>query len=90
MLSYIANKFSISPAYQLLFMLIDVAVIIFVAAVIAKIAISKHTYTCTECGHEFKVKWYWGASLGPHNNNERYLKCPKCKKGTWCIIDKDN
>lgn len=90
MLLRIIDNLSINPVYKLLFMFIEVAVIISVAVIIAKVAISKHTYTCTECGHRFEVKWYWGASLGAHDNNQRYLKCPKCKKGAWCIIDKDD
>ncbi len=89
-LQHIIDRLPIHPAYKLLFMLVFVFFVVSVATIISKIMISKHTYTCTECGYKFKVKWYWGASLGPHGNNERYLKCPKCKKCTWCIIDKEN
>lgn len=58
-----------------------------ITVIIAKIVISRHVWKCSECDHRFKVKWYWGASLSFHNGDKRVLKCPKCKKPTWCKID---
>ena len=60
---------------------------VIISIIIAKIIIARHFYKCTECGHRFKVKWYWGANLGPHDGNQRMMKCLKCKRPTWCKID---
>lgn len=58
-----------------------------ITVIIIKIVISRHVWKCSECDHRFKVKWYWGANLSFHNGDKRVLKCPKCKKPTWCKID---
>ena len=58
-----------------------------IAVILGKISIARHEYKCTECGHHFRVKWYWGASLSFHEGDRRMLKCPSCKKPTWCKIE---
>ena len=67
--------------------LIITLIYVIIAVIIAKIIIARHFYKCTECGHRFKVKWFWGASLGLHEGDMRMLKCPECKRHTWCKID---
>ena len=42
---------------------------VIIAVIIAKMIVARHFYKCTECGHRFKVKWFWGASLGPHEGD---------------------
>ena len=60
---------------------------VIIAVIIAKTIVARHFYKCTECDHRFKVKWFWGASLVPHEGDKRMLKCPKCKRPTWCKTD---
>ena len=48
-----------------------------------KLEISVGVYKCKECGHEI-VPTYLEALWAMHNGTTRYLKCPKCKKRTWC------
>ncbi len=40
--------------------LIITLIYVIIAVIIAKIIIARHFYKCTECGHRFKVKWFWG------------------------------
>lgn len=55
-----------------------------------KIEVSVGAYKCKNCGHEF-VPTYKKALFAMHMGTTRYLKCPKCKKRTWCkkIINKE-
>ena len=40
-------------------------------------------YKCKNCGYEI-VPTYKQALNAMHRGTTRYLKCPKCKKRTWC------
>jgi len=55
-----------------------------------KLEISVGAYKCKNCGHEI-VPTYFEALWAMHKGFTRYLKCPKCKKRTWCkkIINKE-
>lgn len=48
-----------------------------------KLEVSVGTYKCNNCGHEI-VPTYQQALWAIHRGTTRYLKCPNCKKRTWC------
>lgn len=48
-----------------------------------KLEVSVGVYKCKNCGHEI-VPTYSQALRSMHKGTTRYLKCPKCKKRTWC------
>ena len=48
-----------------------------------KLEVSVGAYKCKNCGHEI-VPTYKQALNAMHRGTTRYLKCPKCKKRTWC------
>ena len=48
-----------------------------------KLEVSVGAYKCKNCGHEIVPK-YSQALNAPHLGTTRYLKCPQCKKRTWC------
>ena len=48
-----------------------------------KLEVSVGAYKCKNCGHEI-VPTYSEALWAMHKGTTRYLKCPNCKKRTWC------
>ena len=48
-----------------------------------KLEVSVGVYKCKNCGHEI-VPTYSQALWAMHRGTTRYLKCPNCKKRTWC------
>ncbi len=48
-----------------------------------KLEVSVGVYKCKNCGHEI-VPTYLEALWASHLGTTRYLKCPNCKKRTWC------
>ena len=48
-----------------------------------KLEISVGAYKCKNCGQEI-VPTYSQALWAMHKGTTRYLKCPNCKKHTWC------
>ena len=48
-----------------------------------KLEVSVGAYKCKNCGHEI-VPTYSQALNAMHMGTTRYLKCPECKKRTWC------
>lgn len=48
-----------------------------------KLEVSVGAYKCKNCGYEI-VPTYSEALLAMHKGTTRHLKCPKCKKRTWC------
>ena len=48
-----------------------------------KLEVSVGAYKCKNCGHEI-VPTYSEALMAMHKGTTRYLKCPNCKKRTWC------
>ena len=54
-----------------------------------KLEVSVGAYKCKKCGHEI-VPTYTEALNAMHMGTTRYLKCPCCKKRTWCkkVINK--
>ena len=54
-----------------------------------KLEISVGTYKCKKCGCEI-VPTYSEAIIAMHRGTTRYLKCPNCKKRSWCkkVLDK--
>ena len=48
-----------------------------------KLEVSVGAYKCKNCGYEI-VPTYMQALNAMHRGTTRFLKCPKCKKRTWC------
>ena len=48
-----------------------------------KLEVSVGAYKCKNCGHEI-IPTYSEALWAMHRGTTRYLKCPNCKKRTWC------
>lgn len=48
-----------------------------------KLEVSVGAYKCKNCGHEI-VPTFRQALMAMHRGTTRYLKCPDCKKRTWC------
>ncbi len=48
-----------------------------------KLEVSVGAYKCKNCGYEI-VPTYTQALNAMHVGTTRYLKCPNCKKRTWC------
>jgi transcriptional regulator with XRE-family HTH domain len=48
-----------------------------------KLEISVGVYKCRHCGHEI-IPTYKNALNAMHIGTTRYLKCPNCKKRSWC------
>ena len=48
-----------------------------------KLEVNTGVYKCKKCGHEF-VEKYSKALFAMHLGTTRYLKCPECKKHSWC------
>lgn len=55
-----------------------------------KLEVSVGAYKCKNCGHEI-VPTYSEALWAMHMGTTRYLKCPECKKRSWCkkVLNKD-
>ena len=56
-----------------------------------KLEVSVGAYKCKNCGFEI-IPSYHEALWAMHRGTTRYLKCPNCKKRTWCkkVINKKN
>jgi len=48
-----------------------------------KLEVNVGVYKCKNCGHEI-IPTYSQALGAMHRGTTRYLKCPNCKKRTWC------
>ena len=48
-----------------------------------KLEVIVGVYKCKRCGHEI-IPTYTEALIAMHFGTTRHLKCPKCKKHTWC------
>ena len=55
-----------------------------------KLEVSVGAYKCKNCGFEI-VPTYTQALNAMHMGTTRYLKCPECKKRSWCkkVLNKD-
>ena len=55
-----------------------------------KLEINVGAYKCKKCGHEI-VPSYGEALKAMHFGTTRYLKCPNCKKRSWCkkVLNKE-
>lgn len=77
---HVGNQHADVPWY-----VIAIPTVIFLAIVftITGYCLKKHTYKCPECSEEFHPKLFSSAILYS-NGQEALLKCPKCKKRSYC------
>ena len=47
--------------------------------------ISKKKYVCPECRHKFHPS-FWVSVVSVHVGSDRYFKCPRCGKRSFCKI----
>ncbi len=69
--------------WQLVTILIILVVFLIPCFYALKLEISVGAYKCKSCGYEI-VPTYSEALWAMHRGTTRYLKCPKCRKRTWC------
>ena len=50
--------------------------------------ISKKKYVCPTCRHKFHPS-FWVAMVSLHVNSDRYFKCPRCGKKSFCKIARE-
>ncbi len=62
---------------------IPVAIYCAIVWIIAHMYIMSGTYICPQCYTEIKLKWYQ-ISAYVHLNGERLVKCPNCKRKSFC------
>lgn len=61
------------------------AIALAIVFVLVYMRLLSQTYICPHCNEEFKAKWYQ-FSVSLHYMDKRMLKCPKCKKRSFCKI----
>lgn len=81
------NELPISPVYQLLFTVLTIVGAFIFAFILPKVIFARHSYTCTECGHHFKGKFFRCATIVFNDEKGCEMKCPHCKKLTYCKYD---
>ncbi len=69
--------------WQLVLVLLICVVFLIPCFYALKLEVSVGAYKCKNCGHEI-VPTYSQALGAMHKGTTRYLKCPNCKKRTWC------
>ena len=69
--------------WQIAIMVGAVGVLIASACIVLWVENSVGSYICKECGQSF-VPSYGKMALAPHVGFTRRMKCPNCKKTTWC------
>lgn len=89
-LIFIAAFFSFPIWARLVVLLIVLILAASDIAVILLVAVSTEIFVCDKCGERF-VPTLSAYLLGAHTLHRRHLKCPHCKKKSWCksIIRKD-
>lgn len=43
-----------------------------------------YKWKCDECGEEFEINMFQNFTGLNGGINHKYLRCPQCKKRTWC------
>ncbi len=76
-----------SATYDVPWWIIIVPTVVFIFVVWYAVGkyISKKKYVCPSCHKTFYPKW-WGAAFSLHVNDDRALKCPHCKKKSFCHL----
>jgi DNA-directed RNA polymerase subunit RPC12/RpoP len=61
--------------------------IVITAALVLTVLVRWHArtvgYNCPECGHKFRIT-AWTDFKSPHYPHKKRLRCPACKKKSWC------
>ena len=69
--------------YRILLIVIGAVVILTGIGVAVALEITCGAFECRKCGHRF-VPSVGAYLMGVHTATTRLLKCPKCKKISWC------
>ena len=69
--------------YRILLIVIGTVVILTGIGVAVALEITCGAFECRKCGHRF-VPSVGAYLMGIHTATTRLLKCPKCKKTSWC------
>lgn len=69
--------------YRILLIVIGAVVILTGIGVAVALEITCGAFECRKCGHRF-VPSVGAYLMGIHTATTRLLKCPKCKKTSWC------
>ena len=69
--------------YRILLIVIGAVVILTGIGVAVALEITCGAFECRKCGHRF-VPSVGAYLMGMHTATTRLLKCPKCKKTSWC------
>ena len=69
--------------YRILLIVIGAVVILTGIGVAVALEITCGAFECRKCGHRF-VPSVGAYLMGIHTATTRFLKCPKCKKMSWC------
>lgn len=81
---FLLTKFLMPEGIWQIITIIGICVVFLIPLLFAlKLEVSVGAYKCKNCGCEF-VPSYTKALIAMHNGTTRYLKCPECKKHTWC------
>ncbi len=89
--NFIAAFFIPEGVWQLVAVLSICVVFLIPCFYALKLEVRLGVYKCKNCGHEI-VPTYTQALNAMHMGTTRYLKCPKCKKRTWCkkVLKREN
>lgn len=66
---------------------IPVALFSVIMFAIAGAVISKKKYVCPSCRHSFHPP-FWVAMVSLHIGSDRYFKCPRCGKKSFCPLSR--
>lgn len=77
----------LNATYDVSWWIITVLTVVLIFAVLYAVGkyISKKKYVCPNCNKTFYPKW-WEAAFSLHVNDDRVLKCPHCKKKSFCHL----
>ncbi len=79
----VAAYMEIKTVYRIVFIVLGAVVILTGIGVAVALEITCGAFECRKCGHRF-VPSVGAYLMGMHTATTRFLKCPKCKKMSWC------
>ena len=73
----------IPSPYKLVATIVWLLLVFASAAVLLRYHARNVIFTCSKCGHVFKISGIIDA-ITPHTGESKYLKCPECGVRGWC------